>query len=48
MKKLVSYSIDDKVLMDFKTIAKDNSINYSLLIENFMKDYIKKHKPNGK
>jgi hypothetical protein len=44
--KIVSYSINDKTLNDFKEEAKKQSINASKLIENFMLDWLKKSKTN--
>lgn len=41
MKKIISYSIDEKVLLDFKNCANKNSLNASKFIENKLKEYIK-------
>lgn len=44
MQKLVSYSIDVKVLAEFKELAKQNSINSSKFVENAMKKFIEECK----
>jgi len=40
-KKLVSYSIDKNIIKVFNEYCKNNSINKSLLIENYIKSFIK-------
>jgi len=46
-KKLASFSVDVDILKEFNKKCKTCSINKSLLIENIMKDFIKKYQsPN--
>jgi len=46
-KKLASFSIDVDILEEFNKKCKICSINKSLLVENIMKDFIKKHQSIG-
>lgn len=46
MQKTVSYSIDETILKEFKSVTKENAINASKFIENVMKKYIEEHKNN--
>jgi metal-responsive CopG/Arc/MetJ family transcriptional regulator len=39
-KKLVSYTIDTKLLFEFNEHCKKNSINKSMFIENFIKNVL--------
>ena len=45
MKKQYTFTIEEKIYNEFNDISKKNSINKSLFLENYIKDYIEK---NGK
>ena len=37
---MVSFSIDNEIIVQFKSIAKENALNMSQYIENIIKTYI--------
>jgi len=43
MKKPKTFTIDEKIIKDFIRVAKENSLNMSLYVENTMRKYIKEH-----
>ncbi len=47
-KKVLSVTIDEKVLYEWKSYAKDECINSSKLIEKLLKEHLYKRGKNGK
>ena len=43
-KKKDSYTVDEDILIDFKKLAKKNSLNKSSWIQSKMEEYIEKNK----
>jgi len=44
MKKQYTFTIEEKIYNEFNELSKKNSINKSLFLENYIKDYIEKNK----